>query len=407
MLGVETATSRSNGFVLIPLKFPGKSKPHIEKFYVVNQVTRRLPFENFNLEQYDEFHNLPLADPNFGTPSEIDALFGISLWITILSAGVIKSKDGMAAAQQTLLGWVIYEQDNSQCENQSNYVLHTAISDRHELDEISLLLEKFWRVEDLPAIKTLTPEEKMCEEIFVESHKRDSTGRYIVNLPFNDKLNLLGKSKSIAQKQLFAMERKMLNNEQFKNNYHEFMKEFISLGHLEKINEHDEGGYYTPHHGVTTSSKFRVVINASQRTTTGISLNECQLVGAKLQNDLANILMNFRSYEYALSVDIVKMFRQIEVTNAHRKYQKILWRFSQNDPIDVYQFTRVIYGQAAAPFLSVRAMRQCALDYMEQFPIGAKAVLESFYVDDGLTGADSIEEALTLKHQMTDLLKMG
>lgn len=276
-----------------------------------------------------------------------------------------------------------------------------------QLDELASIIEKFWQVEDIPVIKTLAPKEKRCEEIFAKTHSRNSNGRYIVQLPFNEKLKLLGKSKSIAQKQFYAMERKMLHNDVFKNNYHDFMKEFIDLGHLEKINELNESGYYTPHHGVVTSSKFRVVINASQKTTTGISLNECQLVGAKLQNDLANILMKFRSHEVALSVDIVKMFRQIEVTKAHRKYQKILWRFSPDEPIGVYQFTRVIYGQAAAPFLSVRAMRQCASDYAKKFPVGAKAVLESFYVDDGLTGADSIEEALTLKQQMTDLLKNG
>lgn len=408
MLGVEAATSQSNGYVLIPLKFPSNNQPHIEKFYVVNQVTRHLPFENFNLRQYDEFHGLTLADPKFGTPDEIDALFGINLWINILCAGVIKSKDGLVAAQQTSLGWVIYKQENSTIERKQNYVLHTAkIPDVVESNEISNILEKFWRVEDIPVIKTVTPEEKQCEEVFLKTHSRGPDGRYIVHLPFNEKLNLLGKSKSIAQKQFYAMERKMLHNEEFRNNYHEFMKEFINLGHLEKIAETDENGYYTPHHGVVTSSKFRVVINASQKTTTGISLNECQLVGAKLQNDLANILMKFRSYEIALSVDIVKMFRQIEVIESHRKYQKILWRFSPSEPIAVYQFTRVIYGQAAAPFLSVRAMCQCAHDYSKKFPIGAKAVLESFYVDDGLTGADSIKEALTLKQQMTDLLKRG
>lgn len=408
MLGVETTTSQSNGYVLLPLQIPGIEEPHIEIFFVVSKVTRHLPFEHFNLEQYDEFRNLPLADPNFGTPGEIDALFGMPIWITILCAGVIKSKDGMIAAQQTLLGWVIYKQEKSSVQRKPLHVLHTVCnSEKIQFDELKSILEKFWLVEDIPVIKTLAPQEKRCEEIFEKTHSRSSNGRYIVQLPFNEKLKLLGKSKSIAQKQFYAMERKMLHNEDFKNNYHQFMKEFIDLGHLEKINESNENGYYTPHHGVVTSSKFRVVINASQKTTTGISLNECQLVGAKLQNDLANILMKFRSHEIALSVDIVKMFRQIEVTKAHRKYQKILWRFSPDEPVGVYQFTRVIYGQAAAPFLSVRAMRQCACDYAKKFPIGAKAILESFYVDDGLTGADSIEQALTLKQQMTDLLKNG
>lgn len=408
LIGVETTSSQSTGYVLVSIKIPEKEQPHTEKFYVVKQITRHLPFETFNLGQHNEFKKLTMADPNFGTPGEIDALFGINLWIKILCSGVIKSNDGMVAAQQTLFGWVIYSQENINNHQSTNHLLHiTKMIGDSASNGIEPILEKFWQVEDIPTVITFTSEEKECERIFRECHKRNKSGRYIVHLPFNDKLQLLGKSKSIATKQFYAMENKMQRNEEFKNKYHEFMREFIELGHLEKITEKTESGYYTPHHGVVTSEKFRVVINASCKTSTGISLNECQLVGAKLQSDLANILMRFRSYEIALSVDIVKMFRQVEVTKAHRKYQKILWRFSANEPLGVYQFNRVIYGQAAAPFLAVRAMRQCAIDNEQEFPIGAKAILESFYVDDGLTGADSMTEALTLRHQLTNLLKRG
>lgn len=408
LLGVETAVSQSTGYVWISLKIPGKEQPCTEKFYVVKQVTRHLPFENFNLKKYGEFNKLTLADPNFGTPGEIDALFGINLWIKILCGGVIKSKNGMVAAQQTLFGWVIYKQEDLNDQESTKHTLHiTKMIGDGASNEIAPILEKFWQVEDVPTVKTLTSEEKECERIFREFHTREKDGRYTVHLPFNENLPLLGKSKSIALKQFYAMERKMLRNEEFKTKYHEFMKEFIDLGHLEKVTETEESGYYTPHHGVVTSSKFRVVINASCKTSTGVALNECQLVGAKLQRDLANLLMKFRSWECALSVDIIKMFRQIGVTKIHRKFQKILWRFSPDEPVGVYQFTRVIYGQAAAPFLAVRAMRQCAMDYAEEYPVGADAVLELFYVDDGLPGADSLEDALILKQQLIDLLKKG
>ncbi len=44
-----------------------------------------------------------------------------------------------------------------------------------------------------------------------------------------------------------------------------------------------------------------------------------------------------------------------------------------------------------------------ALDY----PLAARAVNKSFYVDDGLTGADSIEEAITLQRQLQELFGRG
>lgn len=90
---------------------------------------------------------------------------------------------------------------------------------------------------------------------------------------------------------------------------------------MEKISEREESGYYTPHHGVLTASKFRVVFNSFSPTSTGLSLNNCQLVGPKLQDDLADLLLRFRRYEYALTADIAKMFRQIEIHEEDRKYQ--------------------------------------------------------------------------------------
>lgn len=411
LLGIQSSLSNSNGCVSveIPVSHLDDKSQHLKiKLYVVNSVTRHLPIDEFDIKQYHEFSHLPLADPNCGTPQEIDALFGINVWIHILKPGVIKSTDELAAAQQTLFGWVIYKRANDYDTSTKKAVLHaTAVIEKDNLVELSRTLQRFWTVEDLPQANTLTLEERECEEIFKKFHFRDPSGRYIVHLPFNSKLPLLGKSKSIALKQFFAMERKMLRNEEFKNNYHAFIRECLELGHLDEIHESKEDGYYTPHHGVFTSNKFRVVINASCATSTGVTLNDCQLVGRKLQRDLANILLTFRSKRIAITTDVVKMFRQVGVAKQHQKFQKILWRFSPDEPVKVYQFNRVIYGQAASPYLAVRAMQQCANDHASEYPIGARAVLEAFYVDDGLTGADSNEEALELVRQLKAITDLG
>lgn len=38
-----------------------------------------------------------------------------------------------------------------------------------------------------------------------------------------------------------------------------------------------------------------------------------------------------------------------------------------------------------------------------KYPLAYKAVIESFYVDDGLTGADTMEEAVKLHKELLDL----
>lgn len=77
------------------------------------------------------------------------------------------------------------------------------------------------------------------------------------------------------------------------------MREYEQLGHMIEAKnppEPDEKCYYIPHHGLISSKKFRVVFDGSCKTTTGISLNEAQLVGPKLQKDLHEIIMRFRRH---------------------------------------------------------------------------------------------------------------
>lgn len=57
----------------------------------------------------------------------------------------------------------------------------------------------------------------------------------------------------------------MRKNHEFKQKYCEFMNEYEKLGHMSRIHETFEDGYYTPHHGVMSSKKFRVVFNASSK----------------------------------------------------------------------------------------------------------------------------------------------
>lgn len=46
------------------------------------------------------------------------------------------------------------------------------------------------------------------------------------------------------------------------------------------------------------------------------------------------------------------------------------------------------------------AVKQNATDFTTEFPIAANVVDKSFYVDDCLTGADSVAEAVALQTQL-------
>ena len=69
--------------------------------------------------------------------------------------------------------------------------------------------------------------------------------------------------------------------------------------------------------------------------------------------------------------------------------------------------TRVTFGVSASSFAANMSMKQNALDFAVEYPQAAKVVEDSFYVDDGLTGADSIQDAIKLQGQLQELFTKG
>ena len=73
------------------------------------------------------------------------------------------------------------------------------------------------------------------------------------------------------------------------------------------------------------------------------------------------------------------------------------------DPIRDYRMTKVTFGVSATSFAANMAVRQNAIDFATKFLTAAKVVDKSFYVEDCLTGADSIDEAVALQIQLHSL----
>ncbi|GBN57910.1 hypothetical protein AVEN_272856-1 [Araneus ventricosus] len=101
------------------------------------------------------------------------------------------------------------------------------------------------------------------------------------------------------------------------------MQEYEALGHMELVTDNEPStSYYLPHHGVfkpdKTSTKLRVVFNASALSSNGLSLNDIQMNGGLTQEDLFSIMLRFRKHNFAFSADIRKMYRMILVDPQQR-----------------------------------------------------------------------------------------
>ena len=164
-------------------------------------------------------------------------------------------------------------------------------------------------------------------------------------------------------------------------------------------------------HGVfkqsSTSTKLRVVFDGSAVSTTGTSLNQSLMVGPTRHPTLENIILKFRSYPIALTADVSKMYREVELSNSDRDFHRFLWRSTPEKVIQDYRMTRVTFGVSASPYLAVRTLQQTAADHGQDHPEAAQHIRSSFYVDDLLAGAPSVEAALKLHSDLREILKKG
>ena len=69
--------------------------------------------------------------------------------------------------------------------------------------------------------------------------------------------------------------------------------------------------------------------------------------------------------------------------------------------------TRVTFGVSASSFAANMSVKRNAMDHALEFPKAANVVETAFYVDDCLTGANSVEEAIDLHQQLLHLFAKG
>lgn len=129
-----------------------------------------------------------------------------------------------------------------------------------------------------------------------------------------------------------------------------------------------------------------------------------QLVGAKLQKDLIEIIMRLRRWKIGINADIKQMFRQVKIVPEQWNLQRVFWRGNEHEPLREYWIVVVIYGNASSPHCAVRALIEGASIYKNEFPRAVEAIKNDFYMDDSLSGAQTVGEAIQLAKEMKFIL---
>nr|CAI5818309.1 unnamed protein product [Callosobruchus analis] len=376
---------------------------------VIQKISGVSPLHEIDSSSWSIPHNICLADPDFDKPAEIDLLIGGGLYLNLLCVGRITLGGGLPILQKTRLGWVVGGEMVTRGIGQTFQCNLTEMSNLHSQ------MVKFWEIEECgDKNPVLSEDDVQCEKIFSSTTSRSVDGKFVVEIPF--KVNpdkALGDTRAVAVKRFYSLESRLSKNPSLKARYTAFMKEYCELGHMRKVDSIDLGekSYYFPHHAVinenSPTTKLRVVFDGSCASDSGVSLNDLQYIGPTLQDDLIAVLLRFRQHKVVIGADIIKMYRQILVDSDQHRFQRIIWREDPTHEIDTYELSTVTYGTSSAPFLAVRCLKQLALECKTESPRASMVISRDFYMDDMLTGAESVEEAIQVCTEVVKVLESG
>jgi len=347
--------------------------------------------------------DLQLADPDFG--GALDLLIGSLDYGRCVKGSLEYNLAFNIAALPTIFGWTVTGPLDYQPPKTNTLKIGSPN------DQLSQDLSLLWELEKTPAITDLTSSTDPCVQHFQDTRVINEDGRYAVQLPRIPNPPTLGASRNLAV-QRFLSNEKSLQKKNKLGGFREALQEYMTLEHAERVPEDQlpDKHYYLPVHGVfkesSTTTKVRPVFDGSARTSSGASLNDTLETGPNLYPLLTDILLRFRSHNIAFSADISKMFREIELQPQERNLHRFIIRDADDKLIDC-RMTRLTFGVRCSPFVATQVIRDLAINHSESHPEASRAILEAFYVDDYLSGAQTVTQATALRCQLCQLLSLA
>ncbi|GFX01636.1 integrase catalytic domain-containing protein [Trichonephila clavipes] len=155
---------------------------------------------------------------------------------------------------------------------------------------------------------------------------------------------------------------------------------------------------------------MRIVFDASSHEDGQPSLNDCIWSGENLNPNIFHLIISFRLNTIAITADIERAFLQISLRDEDRDAVRFLFpdiRSNQTDPykFQVYRFKRVMFGVNVSPFLLSATIKHHIENYREQYPAATEMLDTCLYVDDVISGADDISQALKVSKDAETIMK--
>ena len=378
----------------------------LDKIYVCS--VQRQPATEFSRKLVRQGY--PLADSRLESEEEqdqsveVDLLIGTDLiWAFVNYQMQITSSCGLRAVDSKI-GWLITGPHNEINQGPRRIIAMMAVSSSRNASEIeenqsiSRRLEAFWGFESIGVVDDpISKEEEQLLE-HTATIQQTSNGRYKTSLPWNSKKGQLPTNRSLCECRLRGQLRRLRRVPEEMSAYDQEIRQLIELGFVSIVPPTSEPVTYLPHHPVIrkdkTTTKIRPVFDGSAKTRDGCCLNDCLETGPNLNPDLLAVLLRFRQHRVAWTADIQKAFLMVELNEADSNTIRFLWvKHPDSDEVIELKWNRLPFGLNCSPYI-LRAVIQVHLQKKaERVPEAVKLILQALYVDDYITGADSVEEA--------------
>ena len=354
------------------------------------------------IQQHQHLKEVIMEDKDKKPELPIHMILGASEYAKIKTETKPKVGDpGKPVAELTALGWTIMS-PGKEADLSSVYLTRSSTADYQDLCKLDVL-----GLEDRASDDQVT-----VFEDFKEQLTRSPEGWYETGLLWKSGHAPLPNNKSASLGRLSSLVRRLKQNPQLLDQYDEIIQEQLDQNIIEEVKEEPKGReFYIPHKPViretAESTKMRIVYDASARANEkSPSLNDCLETGPPLQNLMWSVLIRNRFKPVALAGDMKQAFLQIRIREADRDSLRFHWiKNKDSSQVQVYRFTRALFGLVQSPFLLGGTIEMHLDAWKETHPEAVAEIQRSLYVDDVITGMNTVEETKKLMETTIGVFK--
>ena len=268
-------------------------------------------------------------------------MIGADYYWSVVQNNIVRGEFHDPVAIRTRLGYVlsgpVYVANSGQSPSSVNmsHVMKTECTvveeDLRSIDDwLKNELSKFW---DYVTLGVKEREDEFLEDYLTKV--KFNGDRYIASLPFKEEHPVIPDYYLLARNRLTSSLKRLKSKPEILQQYDTVIREQLNSGVIEMIDKSHEVQclpgtvHYIPHKEVVeedrTTIKLRVVYDASARSRSEPSLNDCLLSGPALTRLIFDVLLRFRLHKVALIGDLEKAFLNIEIKPEERNLLRFLW----------------------------------------------------------------------------------